>query len=183
MKSKEFYVMSIFLDTNSKIRNFSPENKFDPSSRVAANGQRLLPPFYAIPIDLSTALFPTFKFSHKLVFIIDGKSTITVDFNPYVLAIQSRPLFSTKLLNENLYNYNFMAGFIEFAKSKLIDGIEAKTDLAFIAAGSSRFWLAPTTTIETEILIRQHMATLVSVSIDRTIIEARYLLEPIIGDK
>jgi hypothetical protein len=74
-----------------------------------------------------------------------------------------------------------MAGFIEFAKTKLIDGVIANTDLAFIAAGSSRFWLAPTTTIETEILIRQHMATFVSVSIDRTIIEARYLSEPIIA--
>jgi hypothetical protein len=173
--------MAILLDTNSQIRNFAPVQYLDPSARVSEMGLKLLPPFCSIPIDLSNTFSsdnPLVKYFKKLTFIIDSEQ-IEVNFNPYLLAIQSRPLFSAKI-QKDIPNpsYKSMFLFIQLAQTKLIS-FKSKPfpDISLLAIASVRFWLAATTVVDKEMLIRQHMATLISVSLDRTRLEARYISE------
>jgi hypothetical protein len=52
-KKEGTYPFFVFMDTNSRISNFSPSNQKDPSSRVALSGFKLFDPFYTLShIDL-----------------------------------------------------------------------------------------------------------------------------------
>jgi hypothetical protein len=186
--------VAVLLDTNSGLTNFVPEAKFDRSIRVSSRDTILFPPFYyfprEVPILHTGDIF-------RLPFHVNCGGGGEVYYNPVMLAVQSRPLFSAVLYQKLLETMtsdtmiNEVMGLVNTAKQKLIHHKEESVSkivppetlsLACFALAACRFYLSSTVHTTKELLVKQHMGTIVSCSNERDVLFVEYPSEPILAE-
>ncbi|KAG9292749.1 hypothetical protein G9A89_002673 [Geosiphon pyriformis] len=99
-------VFCVFLDTTSKISNFSPPNHLDPSFRVHQKGRKLFPPF----VEVAFVDLPAERLPQSL-----AESSLPQHFFKF-----GRPLWTALHRSGNLRS----AAVISIATSKLIGGMD-----------------------------------------------------------
>ena len=171
--------MAIFADTTLRLNNFAPPKlKFSPSLRMDnLRGRDILDPYYHLFTMGQLAandLGPS---------RIDCES-VTIAINLSSLVSKSRPLFA--------HQWNlFMSSCIDpserwmdlrqFAIIKLI-GLDAAVGKIAMPLLACRVNFIPYNDQQNDELVSSHMATLVSVSWDRTQSEVQYVAEPVLGE-
>jgi hypothetical protein len=171
----------LLADTSSRVANFAPQQRDDPSLRALQPQGDLFPPFCILP---SVDLFATeyFKFSRPF---LTGEETAWIEFiksrdkDPTEFAKLGSPLWSVHLAEKEIVDGNELA---EYASCKLAGRLIPQKDIKtidLISALTSRINLTilPSSSLAVE-LVASHMAQLDLVSQDRSLLYVSYPSDP-----
>jgi hypothetical protein len=189
-------LVTIFIDTNSSVTNFAPESRFHISGRVNTGKCKLYPVYCSYPVRLLPLILTgtnenaipdvvyKFRYEHSIS-VLDR--ALVVRTNPLVLALFSRALFCTWLINKARtfsipFEVNKLACDIyDLAKCKLIPETH-DIDLLNFSLASCRFSLSTTCVASLKLLVKQHLAVLLAIDTDdQANMLVEYPLEPLLS--
>ena len=188
--------VTIFIDTNSSVSNFAPQNVYHSSNRVQG-GLQLFAPFIFYPLDVFRAIqaagkVPEYLDMYRQTYALgrDTEYQVKVLFNPFLPALYSRAMFSTWVVNEatkmqsttdkRIWFETLESEVNNLAHSKLIPRGFDESTVSF-ACASCRFSLSTTSNKTQQQLVRHHMATLLAVDSKRENLLVEYPVEPILS--
>ena len=187
-------LMVVVMDTLSRISNYLPSSRMDASERIAKKGYDLYPPWICIDtmgcLNVPLRLEEYVEYSNP----IDDMKFGQVEFRPFQLVSESRPIFSgflSKLKCGSILE--LWDSVFSLADVKLSGGITSKqfskqiTDLKeietrYLALLSIRLSVTPLNFQVQEKMVSHYMATLLAISEDRESLLVQYAEEPIIGE-
>lgn len=190
LQEMDLPVFALFIDTSSKISNFVPEAKRDPTSRISSLQAILFPPIYMLPtfdafrrhstasnIEKVDSVKKAIKFESICSF---GRPLWASWLNSFA-ALKSKPGSEVKVSERDL---------LSLAAQKLVGGInilhqfnekitKIENVLAILSVRVGT--IMPLQEATSHQLVSAHMATLVGVSKERASIEIAFPSEPVLA--
>jgi hypothetical protein len=191
--TREFPVMTILVDSSIAVTNPVEKHVPDPHARALMYSENLLPPFYALPLNIPGIITGHASAAYRTSLQAGlSRQTLTLKHNPLQLAALSRPLFAAYLeqnLQIGIPRDRVAMQAANFAQRKLLYGYwlsqeqdTTKRRLQLFVVACVRLRLLPTARETQAEMVRRHLALCSGISEDRNRLIVQYKSEPIIAE-